>query len=155
LEWILVGLIVAIITGSQFIVDIMLKDLVPMSFYAERYMATSLTGLHTINFAGLYNLFFGFGVSLIVLKFLKRGFDIYVGWDMGDPDADPFGLVVNFLRAMVMAVCFPILYDALVSVASQLIDQTITVIDQLTNQQNMCSDTLLYNLKLGEILKSE
>ena len=137
MEWILVGLIVAIITGSQFIVDIMLKDLVPMSFYAERYMATSLTGLHTINFAGLYNLFFGFGVSLIVLKFLKRGFDIYVGWDMGDPDADPFGLVVNFLRAMVMAVCFPILYDALVSVASQLIDQTITVIDQLTNQQNI------------------
>ena len=75
MEWILIGLIVAIILGSQFIVDAMLNSLIPMAFYAEQYMTTAIGG-HTIDFSGLYNLFFGFGVSLIVLKFLKKGFDV-------------------------------------------------------------------------------
>ena len=136
MEWILIGLIIAIILGSQFIVDAMLNSLIPMAFYAENYMATSLGG-HTIDFSGLYNLFFGFGVSLIVLKFLKKGFDVYIGWSDGDPDLDPLSLVTNFLRAMVVALCFPILYDALITVTSDMIDQTITVIGQLTNQQSI------------------
>jgi len=137
LEWILIGLIIAIIVGSQFIVDAMLNSLIPMAFYAEKYMTTSLAMQSTINFSGLYNLFFGFGVSLIVLKFLKKGFDIYVGWSDGDPDLDPLNLVINFLRAMVIALCFPILYDALIKVTTEMIDQTINVINQLTNQQSI------------------
>ena len=136
MEWILIGLIIAIILGSQFIVDAMLNSLIPMAFYAENYMATAIGG-STIDFSGLYNLFFGFGVSLIVLKFLKKGFDVYIGWSDGDPDLDPLSLVTNFLRAMVVALCFPILYDALITVTSEMIDQTITVIGQLTNQQSV------------------
>ncbi|MDR1321168.1 MAG: DUF6102 family protein [Gracilibacteraceae bacterium] len=136
MEWILIGLIIAVIMGSQFIVDVMLSGLIPMAFYAENYMATAIGG-HVIDFSGLYDLFFGFGVSLIVLKFLKKGFDIYVGWSDGDPDLDPLALVTNFLRAMVVALCFPILYDALISVTTQLIDQTVMMIDQLTNQQSV------------------
>jgi hypothetical protein len=122
--------------GSQFIVDAMLNSLRPMAFYAEQYLNTSIVG-GTLDFTGLYSLFFGFGVSLIVLKFLKKGFDVYVGWSDGDPDLDPLALVINFLRAMAVALCFPILYDALISVTTQLIDQTIVIIDQLTNQQSV------------------
>jgi hypothetical protein len=122
--------------GSGFIVDAMLNSLIPMAFYAENYMATAIGG-HTIDFSGLYSLFFGFGVSLIVLKFLKKGFDIYIGWSDGDPDLDPLSLVTNFLRAMVIALCFPILYDALISVTTQLIDRTVMIIDGLTSQQSV------------------
>ena len=136
MEWILIGLIIAIIVGSQFIVDAMLNSLIPMAFYAENYLNTSIAG-GTIDFSGLYNLFFGFGVSLIVLKFLKKGFDIYIGWSDGDPDLDPLNLVTNFLRAMVVALCFPILYDALIKATSDLIDQTIVIVDQLTSQQSI------------------
>jgi hypothetical protein len=137
LEWILVGLIISIIMGSKFIVDALLNSLIPMAFYAERYMVMSLAMQSAINFSGLYNLFFGFGVSLIVLKFLKKGFDIYIGWSDGDPDLDPLALVTNFLRAMVVALCFPILYDALIKVTTDLIDATIRIIDQLTAQQSI------------------
>ncbi len=136
MEWILVGLIVAIIMGSQFIVDAMLNSLIPMAFYAEQYMKTAIGG-STIDFTGLYDLFFGFGLSLIVLKFLKKGFDIYVGWNDGDPDQDPLSLVTNFLRAMAVALCFPILYDGLISVTTDMIDKTIVIIDQLTSQQSV------------------
>jgi len=136
MEWILIGLIVSIIMGSKFIVDAMLNSLIPMAFYAEQYMETSLVGT-TIDFAGLYALFFGFGVSLIVLKFLKKGFDTYVGWSDGDPDLDPLSLVTNFLRAMVVALCFPILYDALVTATEQMINQTIIVVNQTLAQQSV------------------
>jgi hypothetical protein len=38
---------------------------------------------------------------------------------------------------MVVALCFPILYDVLIKATSDLIDQTIVIIDQLTNQQSV------------------
>ena len=136
MEWILIGLIVSFILSSQFIVDAMLGSLIPMAFYAERYMLTALFG-HTIDFSGLYNLFFAFGMSLIVLKFLKKGFDVYIGWSDGDPDLDPVNLATHFLRAMATALCFPILYDALVTVTSDLIDQAILVINQMPGQQSI------------------
>ena len=132
----LIGLILGIILDTSFIIDAILNSIIPMAFYAENYLNTAIGG-STLDFAGLYNLFFGFGVSLIVLKFLKKGFDIYVGWSDGDPDLDPLTLVTNFLRAMVVALCFPILYDALILVTSQLIEQTLTVIGQLANQQSV------------------
>ena len=76
MELILIALIAALILSSQPIVDTMLNSLVPTAFYAEAYMSTSLGSPVNLDFTGLFNLFFGFGVSLIVLKFLKKGFDI-------------------------------------------------------------------------------
>jgi hypothetical protein len=123
--------------GSQGIVDSMLNDLIPTAFYAESYMTTSLASSAPIDFTALFNLFFGFGVSLIVLKFLKKGFDVYIGWHDGDPDADPLSLVIGFLRALAIAVCFPILYDTLISVTESMINQTIGFINDLVNQQSI------------------
>jgi len=137
LDLILIALISALILSAQPIVDTMLNNLVPTAFYAEDYMSTSLGSPVNLDFSGLFNLFFGFGVSLIVLKFLKRGFDIYIGWHDGDPDTDPFSLVIGFLRAMAVALCFPILYDALVTVTEQMIDQSVSIISDLQNQQSI------------------
>ncbi|MDR2903671.1 MAG: DUF6102 family protein [Clostridiales bacterium] len=141
MEWILIGLIVATIMGSQFIVDAMLNSLIPMAFYAEQYINTSIGG-GALDFSGLYTLFFGFGVSLIVLKFMKKGFDVYIGWTDGDPDLDPLALVTNFLRAMAVALCFPILYDALITATTDMIDQTIVIIDQLMEQQSIVDELI-------------
>ena len=137
MDLILIALITSLILGSQPIVDSMLASLVPTAFYAESYMSTSLGSPVNLDFSGLFNLFFGFGVSLIVLKFIKKGFDVYIGWSEGDPDSDPFSLVIGFLRAMAIALCFPILYDALVSVTQQMIDQTMSIIGDLNSQQSI------------------
>jgi len=128
--------------------DSMLDNLVPTAFYAEVYMSTSLGSPVSIDISALFNLFFGFGVSLIVLKFLKRGFDIYIGWTDGDPDSDPFSLVIGFLRAMAIALCFPILYDTLVDVTQQMISQTMSIIGNLTNQQSLV-DFILNIISVG------
>ena len=137
MELILIALIIAIILGSQAVVDTMLNNLIPTAFYAEDFMTMSISSTVAIDFSVLFNLFFSFGVSLIILKFLKRGFDIYIGWNEGDPDADPISLVTGFLRALAISLCFPILYDALISITEEMINQTISAIGGLTNQQSI------------------
>jgi len=148
LDLILTALIGALILSSQPIVDTMLANLVPTAFYAEDYMSTSLGSPVNLDFSGLFNLFFGLGVSLIVLKFLKKGFEVYISWGEGDPDSDPFSLVIGFLRAMAVALCFPILYDALVDVTNQMIDQTMSIIGGLSSQQSIV-DFILNIISVG------
>ena len=152
MELILIGLFVAIILGSQFIVDAMLKDIIPMAFYADNYITTSLTFQHTLDFTGIFNLFFSFGLSLIVLKFLKKGFETYIGWNEGDPDADPLTLVVNFLKAIAIATCFPILYRTLVDIVEKMLNMTIDAITTLTNQQTLVD--IIVNIISNSILQA-
>lgn len=80
----------------------------------------------------LFDIMLGFGISLIILKFLKKGFECYVMWTDGDPDSEPVGLVVRFMQAMVVAVCFPVMYGWMGEIAEDLIDQLMTAIGAST-----------------------
>ena len=125
MEWILTELIGSAVTSSNNIIDKILERLVPIAFYIEKSIDAGL------NFAEMYSVFFSFGVALIVLKFLKKGFDIYVGWDAGDPDADPLGLVTNFLKALIVAIGFPVLYNWLTYATEDIIDKALNVSNML------------------------
>jgi len=133
LEWILTEIIGSTIQSSNFIVDKLLESLVSMAFYSEKFMTDANT---IINFSEIYVVIFSFGVALIVLKFMKKGFDIYIGWNEGDPDSDPLGLVTNFLRAIVIAICFPLLYNMLVNVTEDMLDKVLNVSNMLANLTN-------------------
>ena len=75
MEVILVLLIVAILNGAVAFIDEMLSDLVPMTLHADQYM-TGAGGGSMVDV--LFEILLGFGVSLIILKFLKKGFECYV-----------------------------------------------------------------------------
>ena len=117
--------LVGILTAFIPVIDGLLADIIPIALHAERYM-DSLTGSNW--FSQVYNIFFNLGLSLIVLKFLYKGLNIYVGWTDGDADSDPLDLLTNFLKAMVVAIGFPTLYKWLTTVIEDLIDQTISAI---------------------------
>jgi len=68
LEYILVLLIVALLNGAIAYIDGLMEGIVPLTLYAEQYMST-LAGVDL--FEALFDIVFGFGVSLIILKFLK------------------------------------------------------------------------------------
>ena len=69
MEVILVMLIVALLNGSIAYINTLLTDIVPMTLYAEQYM----TVVSSVNLAEtLFDIIFGFGISLIILKFLKK-----------------------------------------------------------------------------------
>jgi len=130
LEAILVLLIVAILNGAIAMIDEMLESLVPMTLHADQYM-TGMNGGSMVD--TLFEILLGVGVSLIILKFLKKGFECYVLWTDGDPDADPTNLVIRFMQAMVVAVSFPVLYGWLAEIVQNLTDQLLAAIGASTN----------------------
>ena len=130
MEIILVLLIVAILNGAIVLIDEMLEGLVPMTLYADQYM-TATNGGNMVEV--LFQILLGAGVSLIILKFLKKGFECYVLWTEGDPDADPSNLVIRFIQAMVVAVSFPVMYGWLAQIVESLCNQLLTAIGASTD----------------------
>lgn len=130
MEKILLLLIVAILNGALIYMDTLLKDIIPISLYAERFMSLS-TGVDLAE--SLYDILFTFGIALMILKFLKKGFEIYVLWTDGDPDEEPLFLLINFFRAMAVAVCFPTIYSWLAQIVEELTDLLLNAIGQSTN----------------------
>ncbi len=122
MEVILIALISALLAAALNYVNNILNSIVPIALHAEQYMTTLLGGT---GFQQTFDVIFNFGISLIVLKFLKRAFDSYVLWQDGDPDADPINLVTKFLRAIVIAVSFPTLYDWLAKATEDMTNQVL------------------------------
>lgn len=127
MEYLLVLLIAGILSGCLTYVNSLLNDLVPIALYAERYMDTMLG---TNGLTEAFDIFFGFGVSLIVLKFLKKGFEQYILWTEGDADADPVLMLTGFFKALAIAVCFPTLYSWLGRIIEDLTDKLIKAISK-------------------------
>jgi len=123
-------LIVAALNGAVAYIDKMLTGLVPMTLNADQYM-TAAAGGNMVSV--LFNILLGFGVSLIILKFLKKGFECYVMWTDGDPDAEPSGLVIRFIEAIAVAVCFPVMYSWLADITQSLTDDLMAAIGTSTN----------------------
>ncbi|QWU13175.1 hypothetical protein SAMN04487895_11743 [Paenibacillus sophorae] len=129
MEKILLLLIIALLNGSLVYLDNLLKEIIPISLYAEKYM-TLTTGANLLE--DLYDIVFAFGVALMILKFLKKGFEIYVLWTDGDPDEEPLFLLTNFFKAMAVAICFPSVYTWLGQIVEDLTDRLLAVIGQST-----------------------
>ena len=130
MEVLLVLLIVALLNGAIAYINDLLTGIVPMTLYAEQYM-TTVSGSNIA--ATLFNILFGFGVSLIVLKFLKKGFETYILWSDGDADEDPLSLLTNFFKALAVAVCFPTLYQWMADIVEDMTNQLLTAIGVTTN----------------------
>lgn len=130
MEVILVLLIVAALNGAVAYIDAMLQDLIPMTLYADRYM-TAVSGTNIVEV--LFDILLGFGVSLIILKFLKKGFSCYVLWTDGDPDTEPTALILRFIEAMVVAVTFPVMYGWIAQITEELTGQILSAVGGSTN----------------------
>lgn len=125
MEVLLILLISAILTGCLSYVNNIITGLVPMALNAENFMST-LAGNNGFN--QVFNIFFALGISLIVLKFLKKGFETYVLWTEGDSDADPLLLLTNFFKALAVAVSFPVLYGWLVEIVNEMTNKLLSAI---------------------------
>lgn len=54
---------------------------------------------------------YGFAVSLMILKLLKKGFMVYILWRDGDADNSPKDMIVGFGSAVFIMTAFPLLYE--------------------------------------------
>lgn len=129
---ILIILITAVLSGivTLFFSNEMLVGLYDVVFNPGAALAM-ITGVEF--FSLLMPVSYGFGISLIILKFLKKAFDIYVLWTDGDPDSDPFLLLTNFVRAVGTALIFQWLYQIFVDICRDITDQIMSAISQGTS----------------------
>ena len=104
----------------------MVGELYTTVFDCGQYL-TTITGVEF--FSLLMPISYGVGLSLIILKFLKKAFDIYVLWTDGDPDADPFLLLSNFVRAVGTALIFQWLYKLFVDICREITDTIVAYIN--------------------------
>ncbi len=118
-------LIGAILSGCLVYVNSLLEGLVPIALHAELYMDTLLG---TSGISGIFDIFFAFGVSLIVLKFLKKGFERYILWTEGDAEVEPLLLLTGFFKALAIAISFPTLYGWLAEIVEDLSNELIAKI---------------------------
>lgn len=125
---IIVILITALLTGivSLFFSSEILTGLFDMVFDCGQFL-TTFTGVEF--FSLIMPITYGVGISLIILKFLKKAFDIYVLWTDGDPDADPFLLLTNFIRAVGTALVFQWLYGIFVDICREITNSIMASIN--------------------------
>lgn len=111
----LTDLITDLIGGVDGAINSAFNNLMDTCFNAE-YALTHTLGVQVISLDNLKLLIFSFALSLIILKFIKKGFDIYILWTEGEADTPPLTFVVYFIRAVVVLLCSTLLYDWLVNV---------------------------------------
>lgn len=143
--FIIITLVVALITGivTTFMNELVLGGLYDMVFHADEMM-TQCTGVNF--FTTVSDMAFSLALSLMVLKFLKKGFDLYVLWTDGNPDTDPTMLLVNFVKAIATALMFRWIYDIFVEVCDSV---TTTLLTQLGAETNYTATVLTGIASLG------
>lgn len=68
------------------------------------------------NLSDLYSFVYLFSCSLMALKFLFKGFEVYVLWRNGDADNSPQDMLIGMVQAVVVMIAFPLLYDMMVEI---------------------------------------
>lgn len=123
MEMLILSLISSIILGGA-AYNFGLESIMNIAFFAENeFKNLSIHGLDL-----LFNLFLAYGTSLIVLKFLKKGFNIYILGVEGDAELDPMVLVTNFFRAMAIAIAFPTIYKWIVKIFQEASTEILKII---------------------------
>lgn len=90
-----------------------LQGLFTGMLYIERMMSEVFPESAVSN---TYRFIYLFGASLAILKFLKKGFSIYVLWRDGDADSSPQDMFIGMIYAAAIMIGFPSLYDMLTRV---------------------------------------
>ena len=145
MDIILLGIIGVVLTGSITLIDELLVGVLDICLYADKYM-TGTGGASLVD--GIFDVALGTGVSLIILKFLKKGFECYVLWTDGDADSKPILVLTRFAQAIIISICFPILYTFMAEVTEELTNQILNIVGTDTNYdwQNWVNNILSLGL---------
>lgn len=98
------GFLEAIINEAASYVGKMLTAVLAMTLHIEHCFGS-------VNMDKLSSVIYMFASSVIILKFLKKGFMIYILWRDGDSDVSPRSMLTGLGTAVFITVAFPKLYD--------------------------------------------
>lgn len=97
--------------------DELMVGLLTGVFHFERMILSGATTVLTdASIRNVYLFLYLLVCSLVVLKFLFKGFQIYILWRDGDADSSPRDMLVGTIQSGVVMVCFPYLYEKAVNI---------------------------------------
>lgn len=112
-----------IVNNAFKLVDRLMLNFLSGVFHAENFVNPGETTVLTLDMLrNIYAFLYAFTCGLVTLKFLFKGFQIYILWRNGDADASPRDMVTGVAEAAVVMVAFPYLYERAVDVCSYLAD---------------------------------
>lgn len=83
-----------------------------------------------------------YALWLLILKLLWKCFENYILGSTGDDESDPMVLLVNFVKAIVCSCAFGLLFDSMVSIASEITGKIMSVIGFREASVNTALDVL-------------
>lgn len=134
MDKLLTNLITSIIGGADTVINSVFNNLIDTCFNAENHL-TSLFGTKYIDFSNLKTIILSFAITLIILKFLKKGFDTYILWVEGDIDTPSLTFITYFFRAIITAVSFPILYEWLITISKEFANDMLQALNISAQQE--------------------
>ena len=128
-------------------IDSFLNDIVKIAFHSQEYMTDDMG----LSFDNLFLVVYSFGYYLIILKFLKKGFDTYIAWSDGDADMDPFTLATALFKAIIIAVSFNTLYGYMVDIATDLMNKGLNSLNNFGFDGNINLSKIVFQMTAGGI----
>lgn len=107
---------------NKFLVDLMDIVLNCQNYISTKHLIKGLS-LSKVNAVILK-----YAIALLILKFVQKGFSIYILQSDGDPDHDPIHILTGFCQAVAISVTFLGLYTPLVNIFETFTKAILTAI---------------------------
>lgn len=72
--------------------------------------------VQSFKIAGLYQAIYTFAIALLIMFFVKRMIEVYFAWSNGDPETSPLSVLLGFVKALIVMICFGFIYETFVNV---------------------------------------
>ena len=101
---------------------------------------------------GISDTIYRVAIYLMIIKFLVKMFNTYVLWSDGE-DVDPIQMVTNFIKAVVVAFCFPYIYRYFIDISKKVIDAMSASISYATGDVfDNFFDSLIKSMAIGPLV---
>ncbi len=135
MEKLLTNLFISIIESADNVINYAFENLVDICFNAEKYL-TEILSVKVLDFTMLKSVILNFAIALIILKFIKKGVEMYVTWTEGNSDTPIHIFVLYFIRSMVLVLTFPFIYEIFVNIGTDFSNQLLTSLN-ISFQDNL------------------
>ena len=122
------------------IADVLFSQLINIVFWVENHISDGSIFQNTIMDSTRSQIFFdklfevttGFGIALLIFKFLKKIFDTYILGSDGDSTVSIKNTLIGFCKGLVIIFTFTWLYEVFVNISVDFINQMLDAVGLVT-----------------------
>ena len=122
------------------IADVLFSQFINIVFWVENHISDGSIFQNTIMDSSRSQIFFdklfevtmGFGISLLIFKFLKKIFDTYILGSDGDSTVSIENTLIGFCKGLVIIFSFTWLYEVFVNISVEFINEILDAVGLVT-----------------------